>query len=34
MAIKIEGGGGKALMAWPFGEDFFLRFPYADKKLY
>ena len=23
MAIKLEGGGGKALMAWPLVEEFF-----------
>ena len=23
MAIKLEGGGGKVLMAWPLVEDFF-----------
>ena len=23
MASKLEGGGGKALMAWPLGDDFF-----------
>ena len=23
MAIKLEGGGGKALMAWPLGEELF-----------
>ena len=28
MAIKLEGGGGKALMAWPLVEElFFLRLP-------
>ena len=29
MAIKLkgEGGGGKALMAWPLVEDFFCGFP-------
>ena len=25
MAIKLKGGGGKALMAWPLVEDFFFR---------
>ena len=23
MAIKLEGGGGEALMAWPLVEEFF-----------
>ena len=27
MAIKLEGGGGKALMAWPLEEELFLRLP-------
>ena len=30
MAIKLEGGGGgKALMAWPLVEEFFLRLPFV-----
>ena len=28
MVIKLEGGGGKALMAWPLGEEFFFRLPF------
>ena len=27
MAIKLEGRGGKALMAWPLVEELFLRLP-------
>ena len=28
MAIKLEGGGGKALVAWPLGDElFFCSFP-------
>ena len=31
MAIKLEGGGGgKALMAWPLVENFFLRLPLCN----
>ena len=29
MAIKLEGEGGKALMAWPIVEDFFAALPLA-----
>ena len=29
MAIKLEGGGSKALVAWPLVDDFFfLRLPF------
>ena len=34
MAIKLEGGGGKALMAWPLVEDFFGGFPYKTYIIY
>ena len=34
MAIKLEGGGGKALMAWPLVEEFFFcGFPKVFLKL-
>ena len=29
MAIKLEGEGGKAIMAWPLVEDFFCGFPWG-----
>ena len=33
MAIKLEGGGGKALMAWPLVEDFFCGFPLNNPRM-
>ena len=33
IAIKLEGGEGKALIAWPFLEDLFCGFPPPKKNL-
>ena len=32
MAIKVEVGGGKALMAWPLVEDFFFAASLSKEK--